>query len=96
MPPPEVKEILQTSRFLRLIYLIGDIGHFLSLILTVAFPLAVTSTQLPRTKNHLSWQLALTLALLSVVIGYGSMRFFGGLQGWAFKRGKALKRQDRA
>jgi FtsH-binding integral membrane protein len=95
MPPPEVQELLQTSRFLRLIYLVSNIGHFFSLVLTVTFPLALTSTQLPSAKNHLPWQWALALALLSVVIGYSAMRGFGWLQWWALKRGKALKQQDR-
>ncbi len=93
MPPPEVQDLLQTSRFLRLIYLVGSIGHFFILVLTIVFPLALTSTQLPTAKNHLPWQLALSLGLLSVALEYVSMRGFGRLQWWALKRGKALKQR---
>ena len=88
---PEYQELPKKSRFLALIWHIGDYGYYIGLFGAVGSPLGMIFTHFSNRKANLNWQTTLlgTLLLTSlwIVVFWGSAQ----LKGFSLKRGEVLK-----
>jgi hypothetical protein len=93
MDYPEYEELRQKSRFLGLLWRIGDMGYYLGLIGGIIWPGAVLSQQFSKQTKHLPWDKALLITVVGMAFWFSLGLCAGSLKGLAYRRSKKLKRK---
>jgi hypothetical protein len=94
MDYPEYEELRQKSRFLGLLWRIGDMGYYLGLIGGIIWPGAVLSQQFSKQTTHLPWDKAVLLTVIGMTFGFSLLLGAESLKGFAIRRGKRLNRKS--
>jgi hypothetical protein len=94
MDYPEYEELRQKSRFLGLLWRIGDMGSYLSLCCCIGWPGMVISQQFSQQTKHLPWDKALLIAVVGMAFGFSMGLCAGALKGFAYRSSKKLKRKS--
>jgi hypothetical protein len=93
MDYPEYEELRQKSRFLGMLWMIGDRCYYIGMLGVVIWPGAVLSCQVSKQTKHLPWDKALLVTVVGMALLFYLWMSAGSLKGFAIRRGKRLKRQ---
>ncbi len=88
---PEYEELRKKSRFLGLLWRLGDMGTYFGLIGAIASPLMVINNQFANRKTPLPWNKAIEFGLISILFFVVVFLSAGQLKCFAIERGKKLK-----
>jgi len=88
---PEYEKLRKQSRFLGLLWRIGDLGYYLGLFGALGSPLMIIYSQLTSRKAHLPWYTALLGGFLCTAFWVCIFLASAQLKSFALKRGDALK-----
>jgi magnesium-transporting ATPase (P-type) len=88
---PEYEALRKKSKFLALLWIIGDRGYYLGLVTGLVLPLALIYTQFTRQQGHTPWYMSLLSGAICVAFCFCIVWGSKELKNFALKRGKALK-----
>lgn len=88
---PEYQELRKKSRFLAMLWRIGDIGYYLGLVCAVLSPLGIVWIQITNRKFYLPWNTVLLMAIQSTVFWVIFFWISSQLKNFALRKGKFFK-----